>query len=239
VRKHAGLYIIGLSPDNHKERFDQLKEEREEMYDDVEAVRLRYEQLYHGGFDGHDADYCQQLSVNGIKYRHDVIGYSYDVEGQDMDRFMNKVIAALTERQMSQYEPALNLKATNFAGHLGDAELVIVGDQTNSKMRAIDWPWYDVGNSSLFLSECLHNLNFDETRAVYVNANSGNGGLFIGDCLRRNPYMKLVVLGQLAYDTIKDLRMEHHAVRCMHPSAAKRFNKRDEFMIELKGALNG
>jgi hypothetical protein len=49
--------------------------------------------------------------------------------------------------------------------------------------------------------------------------------------------MKLVVLGQLAFDTIKHLRMERTAVRCMHPSAAKRFNKRDEFMQELTGAL--
>ena len=29
VRKHAGMYIIGLSPQGHKERFDQLKAERE------------------------------------------------------------------------------------------------------------------------------------------------------------------------------------------------------------------
>ena len=239
VRKHAGIYIIGLSPDGHKERFDQLKTEREEMYDDVEAVRVRYEQLYHGGFDAHDKDYCQQLSVNGIKDRHDVLGYRLDVEGKDINQFVDKAVAALMERQMSQYEPALNLKATNYAGHLGDAEMIIVGDQTNSKMRAIEWPWYDVGNSSLFLSECLHDLHFDETRAVYINANSGNGGLFIGDSLRRNPYMKLVVLGQLAFDTLKDLRLENNVRRCMHPSAAKRFNKRDEFMTELKGALNG
>jgi hypothetical protein len=51
--------------------------------------------------------------------------------------------------------------------------------------------------------------------------------------------MKLVVLGQLAYDTLKELRLDSNIKRCMHPSAAKRFNKRDEFMIELKGAVNG
>lgn len=239
VRKHSGVYILTLSPEGHKERFQQLKSEREEMYDDVEAVRIRYEQLYHGGFAIHDRDYAQQLSVHGMKYRHDVLGYRYDVEGKDMDKYMNILAAALMERQMTQYEPALNLKATNFAGHLGDAELIIVGDRTNSKMRAIDWPWYDVGNSSLFLSECLHEMHFDETRAVYINANSGNGGLFIGDCLRRNPYMKMIVLGQLAFDTIKELRMDNNISRCMHPSAAKRFNKRDEFMKELKEAIHG
>jgi hypothetical protein len=237
VRKHAGLYILTLSPEGHKERFDKLKTEREEMYDNVEAVRIRYDELFHGGFAMHDRDYAQQLSVHGMKDRHDVLGYRLDVEGTDIPQFLSFVEAALMERQMSQYEPALHLHTKNFAGHLGDADTIIVGDQTNSKMRALEWPWYDIGNSSLFLSECLHDLHFDETRAVYINANSGNGGLYIGDCLRHSPYMKLVVLGQLAFDTVKHLRMDRTAVRCMHPSAAKRFNKRDEFMQELKGAL--
>ncbi len=237
VRRFAGLYIITQSPDGHKERFEKLKTEREEMYDDVDSVRVRYDQLFDGGFTGHDRDYVQQLSVHGMRHRNDVLPYRFDVEGQDLNTFCDIVYSTLQHRMFTQLPEALSLRHTNFAGHLGDADTIIVGDATNSKFRAIEWPWYDFGNSSEFFASCLHDILFDETRAVYVNANSAAGGLYIKDCLRIKPYMNVVALGANAADTLSYYSLKK-AKKIMHPSYAKRFQKRDEFINELKETLN-
>ena len=236
VRRFGGMYILTQSPEGHREKFNQLKAERREMYDDVDQVRIRYDMLYEGGFAGHDRDYVQQLSVNGMRFRNDVLPYRYDIEGQSMDVYMDMVWSALDHRQKTQLPEALRLDHKNFAGHLGDAEIIFVGDKTNSKMRAIEWPWYDFGNSSDFFAGVLHDLLFDEQRAIYVNANSSGGGLYINDCLRVKPYMTVVALGKAASDTLGYYCLKK-PIEVMHPSYAKRFNKRDEFMQQLKGII--
>ena len=237
VRRFAGLYILTQSPDGHREKFQQLKTEREEMYDDVEQVRASFECLFEGGFAGHDRDYVQQLSVHGMRMRDDVLPYHYDLEGQYMPVFLDMVQDTLEQRQSTQLPLALDLKHENFAGHLGDAEFVFVGDSTTSSMRAINWPWYDFGNGSEFLASTLHDLMFDEARAVYVNANEANGPLYINDCLNLKPNLKVVAFGGSAAKTLfACCNTRIHEV--MHPSFAKRFNKGPDFLLELKKVIN-
>jgi len=237
IRKHAGVYILAQSPQGHKEKFDQLKTERTEMYDNVEEVRIRFDELFEGGFANHDKDYVQQLSVFGMKTRDDVLPYRFDVEGRDLDVYINMVMHVLLSRQAKQYEPALNLAANNFAGHLHEASIIFVGDKANSKMRAVSWPFYDVCNSSEFFASVLHDLSFDETRAVYVNAHDGNGPLFVNDCIRAKPFIKVICLGNDSFNTMG--AFTRRAVKVMHPSFAKRFGKRQEFLLELEEAING
>jgi thymidylate kinase len=237
IRKVGGLYILTQSPEGHREKFEKLKSEREEMYDNVDRVRERYDQLFEGGFAGHDTDYCQQLSVFGMRLRDDVLPYRYDVEGTNLDVYIDMAMSVLQSRMAKQYAPALHLYTQNFAGHLHEAKMIFVGDKTNSKMRAIDWPFYDFGNCSEFFASVLHDLNFNETKAVYVNAHNSNGPLYVNDCLRVKPYMKVICLGNQAYETMSAFTRNIHKV--MHPSYAKRFNKRDEFLLELKGVING
>jgi hypothetical protein len=236
IRKVGGVYVLAQSPANHGEKFEQLKTEREEMYDNVDDVRARFQQLFEGGYSGHDRDYVHQLSVFGMRRRDDVMPYRYDIEGRDLNVYIDMLYSVLESRLMKQYEPALHLHTQNFAGHLHEANIVFVGDKANSKMRAVKWPFYDFGNCSEFFAGCLHDLVFDETKAVYVNAHDGNGPLYVNDCLRAKPYMKVICLGNDAYDTMSSFT--RRAYKVMHPSFAKRFNKRKEFMIELQGAIN-
>lgn len=237
IRKVGGLYILTQSPAGHKEKFEQLKAERTEMYDDVEQVRKRFDQLFEGGFAGHDRDYAQQLSVFGTRRRDDVLPYRYDVEGRDMKVYISMVLGALESRMAKQYEPALHLHTQNFAGHLHEANIIFVGDKANSKFRAVSWPFYDFGNCSEFFADVLHELTFDETKAVYINAHDANGPLYVNDCLRAKPFMKVVCFGNDAYNTMSAFSRRIHKV--MHPSFAKRFNKRTEFMLELEEIING
>lgn len=237
IRKHAGVYILAQSPANHFEKFQQLKAERTEMYDDVEEVRRRFDMLFAGGIEAHDTDYVQQLSVFGMRVRDDVLPYRYDVEGRNLDVYIDMVMGVLETRKAKQYEPALNLDAQNFAGHLHEANVIFVGDKANSKLRAVSWPFYDFGNCSEFFASVLHDLSFDETRAVYVNAHDYNGPLFVNDCIRAKPYIKVVCFGNASYNTITEF--SRRVIKVMHPSYAKRFNKREEFTAELKEVLYG
>lgn len=237
VRRFCGLYIITQSPKGHRERFEELKSERKEMYEDVDQVRIRFDMLFEGGFAVHDRDYAQQLSVHGMRHRNDVLPYRYDVEGQNLDVFCDMAASVIEHRQMRQLPEALRLEHENFAGYLGEAKIIFVGDQTNSKLRALNWPWYDFGNSSEFFADCLHEMLFDEQQAVYINANSPNGGLHINDCLRMLPFLKVIALGESASKTLDYYCLVKHQT-IMHPSYAKRFNKRSEFQQQLKGAVN-
>lgn len=237
IRRFCGLYIITQSPEGHDEKFEELKKSRNEMYDNVEQVRQKFDQLFQGGYEGHDRDYAQQLSVHGMKYRNDVLAYRYDVEGRDMNLFCDMAASVIAQRQMRQLPEALSMKHENFAGYLAEAKIIFVGDQTNSKLRAINWPWYDFGNSSEFFASCLHEMLFDEQQAIYVNANSPSGGLYINDSLRAQPFLKVIALGEAASKTLTHYCLVKHQT-IMHPSYAKRFNKRDEFQSQLKGAVN-
>jgi thymidylate kinase len=237
IRKVGGVYILAQSPANHGEKFEQLKTEREEMYDNVDDVRKRFDQLFEGGLSGHDRDYVQQLSVFGMRRRDDVLPYRFDVEGRDIDVYIDMVYSVLESRWLKQYEPALHLHTQNFAGHLHEANIIFVGDKANSKMRAVSWPFYDFGNCSEFFVDVLHELTFDETKAVYINAHDANGPMYVNDCLRAKPFMKVVCFGNDAYETMSAFTRRIHKV--MHPSFAKRFNKRAEFKHELEEVING
>jgi len=237
IRKVGGVYLLTQSPANHAEKFEQLKGEREEMYDNVDHVRKRFDELFEGGLSGHDYDYAQQLSVFGMRNRDDVLPYRYDVEGTNLDVYIDMVMSVLQSRLMKQYEPALHLHTKNFAGHLHEANIIFVGDKANSKMRAVSWPFYDFANCSEFFADALHSLSFDETRAIYINAHDGNGPLYVNDCLRAKPYMKVICFGNQAYDTMSEFTRKIHKV--MHPSYAKRFNKRQEFLLQLEEVING
>jgi hypothetical protein len=111
------------------------------------------------------------------------------------------------------------------------------GDKANSKLRAVSWPFYDFGNCSEFLASVLHDLTFDETKAVYINAHDTDGQMYVNDCLRAKPFMKVICFGSKAYDTMSPFTRKIHKV--MHPSYAKRFNKRQEFLLQLEEVING
>lgn len=49
--------------------------------------------------------------------------------------------------------------------------------------------------------------------------------------------MKVICLGNDAYDTMS--AFSRRVFKVMHPSYAKRFNKRKEFMLELEEIING
>lgn len=235
VRKHAGLYIICNRPEGHSEKFDQLRAEREEMYDNVDNVAQRYEELFWGGFNSLDNGYCQQLSVRGMQGRDDVMEYRIDVQGRNIPVFIDMAIGTMQRNQGYQFQDALSADFNNFAGFVHTAEFAFVGDRTNSKIRAIDWPFYDVGHCSAFLADCLHRHMFDETRAVWFNANGPQADYIMDEMADMG--LRFVSLGGEAFEALHRRGLGQGVIKLMHPSYAKRFNKQPEFMRELRGVI--
>lgn len=237
VMKHAGVYIMCDVPLNHKSNFERLKQQRVEMYDDVTEVGKRFtdliwghKQLPWGG------NYVDMLSVDGMHKRDDCFVYNIDYDGSNMRRFADMVEDALLNRSALQWGPALVAKEQNVAGYAPTAEIIFVGDVTNPKMRAVNWPFYDFGNCSKFLADTLHELGFDETKAMWVNANGPNGGMNIRE-LMNDFDLKPIVFGENAMDTMGYIKRAGSARKCMHPAYAMRFNKQDEFKQTLRSLL--
>jgi thymidylate kinase len=237
VLKHCGIYVMCDLPQDHGAKFAELKQQRSEMYDDVTDVGLRFKELIWG----HrrvptKENYVDQISVKGMCERDDCLIYNMDVEGKDMAKFAEMVEDVMLTRQVYQWAPALAAREHNFAGYAKSAKYMFVGDVTNPKMRAVNWPFYDFGHSSKFLAETLHELGFDETQGIYVNANGPNGGLNIREIMNEFD-VRPIVFGNSAMDTMHYIRRAQSARACMHPAYAMRFNKQDEFKQQLRSFL--
>lgn len=237
VMKHAGLYVLCRLPRDHAKKFEELKKQRTEMYDDVTEVGMRFNDLMWG----HrrlptGPNYIDQLSVSGFTQRKDSLIYNLEEDGDDMENFADILEDMLLTRQTKQWPYALVAREQNFAGHVQDAKYLFVGDVTNPKMRAVNWPFYAFAHSSLFLAQALHELGFDETQGLWINANGPNGGMNIREIL--NEYdVRPIVFGASAMDTMESIQRSNMARLVMHPAYAMRFNKQDEFKQQLRSVL--
>jgi hypothetical protein len=82
----------------------------------------------------------------------------------------------------------------------------------------------------------LHELGFDETQGLWINANGPNGGMNIREIL--NEYdVRPIVFGTAAMDTMESIQRSKTARLVMHPAYAMRFNKQDEFKQQLRSVL--
>ena len=103
--------------------------------------------------------------IDAHDMRSDIIPYEI---GEDMTLTIDKVFAQIKARQKAQIKGALG--NPNFIGNLYGAEYLFVGDVTNPKFKW-SWPFYDYCGCSLWMAEQLHHDLFDETLAVWTNAN--------------------------------------------------------------------
>ena len=243
IRKHGGLYIIcSGEPSVIGARHAQMKLKRVEQFNDkMETIAELFNSMYFGhkvtplsSTPAPCLDYTSFLRQHGgMVSRNDTLHYSIESEGQNLPMFLDVVDDTLIDLQESQYEPALDPDDHNILGHLRDAEYLIVGDEVNPKSRHLRWPFYDYGHSSLYLSEVLHEISFDETTAMWTNANNAPDHL---EELTEIQGFKVVALGQEAQKRIEKLGIEVYA-SVPHPQWSKRFSKRGLYVHQLSEAL--
>lgn len=152
------------------------------------------------------------------------IGWSYD--------YLCKIVEmAIDYRHRHQLRDALS--NDNLLGSTATATHLIVGDKANPKHRW-SWPFYEYGNCSLWLTEQLHRILFDESRAVWTNALDAPDVL--GDCVQEKK-LKVVALGRVAEKELQRKGIEIFRV-LNHPQYERRFhNKGEEYRAKLLDAF--
>jgi len=227
------IYCLPDSVDEAVKRHAKLKGEREEMYDDIAEVADLYLKLWHGDKRHEDkGNYIDQLILNGgLSGNWNCAYYSIGKWGHAMDLFIEHVIGAGLQWMEAQYAPALLYDEWNVSGHLAEAKYLFVGEQVNPKYREMYWPFHEYGNSSLFLTQALHEINYNERWGMWVNAFNHDGSLNQHlEMIALSKKLRIITLGNKAAAAVAKLGLPIHSA-VPHPSYAKRFQKVD--LVEI------
>lgn len=235
--KHAALNVVCLGDEKViVARHAAMKNMRTEMFDsNMAAVVRRYQAI----FDGNQpwpsyCDYAEFLSTSARPYsqRHDVLRYSIEDQGQDIQGFAERALEKLAVNRAVQFSPALNFSYQNFLGYLPTAKVAMVGDVPNAKYP-VRWPFYEHGNCSFTLAEALNIAKIDETSLVWMNANEPNCPIKL---IASKPGLKVIALGREAAKTLDSLQVSH--LDFTHPQHVRRFgNNVLEYAANLQKAI--
>lgn len=232
--KHAGLYVFCLADSltTHAERFEKLKTERPELFDNATKVASLYERLYWGddqfpGY-GYARDWARK---GGFQLHATAYAYRIEHEGKNLGVFAQLLEDKMQAMRFTQYKYALEPFNYNFLGHAGFASYLFIGDRINKTNRQIAYPWYANINSSLFLNECLSDLGWVEDQFCYVNINDPHGMTHALDVMSRF-HLRPIALGRSAQKLLK--LPEHSFVP--HPQAGRRFMGRPHYVELLREA---
>ncbi len=159
--------------------------------------------------------------------RRDLQHYDYrDFVGDAIDGAVDGILHRLDELQQGQApvrDVAFDPYNLNFLGSVSGARVVMVGDRTNAKNDKVAWPFFEYGNSSLYLARACHAADLDETRLVWINAHDDSARETLFKLLALG--LGTVALGREASARLKLWGVRHTDVR--HPQAARRFSYAD------------
>ncbi len=95
LKSVGGFNILCLAGEGHEKRFDNLKAERKEMYDDVSRVAMLYTQFWEGNAElakiFHPGYMKDIMSMGGAKLHPRYLKYSIEDEGQNLAKYVQDV----------------------------------------------------------------------------------------------------------------------------------------------------
>lgn len=123
------------------------------------------------------------------------------------------------------------LDSMNLNGNIADAEYLLVGDRINPKFRHFNhWPFHDDAASAFFITSLLHLLGIPETRLAWSNARGPDAEVLVQFTQHRK--LNVIALGKEATKGLVAMGITPMAT-VPHPSWARRFNKRNEYIDSL------
>ena len=146
ARSLGVLYVACLPGSDHEERFERLKSTGREMFDSVSGVTRRYESLFRGG--GSVAPgYADVVARNGgMLSRADCIAYRLDVEGKNIDMFVDTIVERALSLHQSKWLPHV------IGAHPRDAKRLFVRKSSGARLP---WQWYDYDELNCRIAETL------------------------------------------------------------------------------------
>lgn len=232
LMKHAALTILCVPSDlrGHEARWarDRAAGKRE-MFDRVREVIVAYYDLARGNVERGGDGYTDQLSrySGGLRNRFDVL--VYDLDRDTPERFTTQMLTKLERLRAYRLPGALAYRRQNLLGSDAAARVAIVGDRVSPShdYRYPYWPFVSpnfADGSTGYLNRALHDLRFDETRAVWTNANEPRDDWL--DALLARPELRIVALGTKAAETLKKRGRDPDRWLC-HPQSWRRFHYHD------------
>jgi len=209
---------VTVSVENHRKNLDPSH-----PYDDDKVREL---------YAGYDAAWGR------LKYRHDYARYSFDKDGQNTYDYADYLVVRLMQVQALQpndLDARQWPEFRNFGGSVKLSKTLIVGERSNPKWNSVNWPFYEHGNSSLFLAKALETIGAGEPSLCFMNA--VEGGRFQNTTelwiSRLAETKRVVCLGNVAYRTVRRLVPGTKRVRLVpHPAYYQRFKAADAVSYE-------
>jgi len=228
--KHGAVQLFTLyDPARYAAYFNRLASTRDEMWTgNPEAVGAEYHELYHGGRRRENGPMTYGdlfATTGGMKRRDDVMSYTIAEQGQDLDLFTDQVMARLDFLQRRLPAELADPTFHDAAGNWAAPGVVMVGDLPRQKARNVAWPFYDYGNSSLYLANILRRARVTEPELAWVNANTSGGTAFIERNMGLLNQAHVICLGQAARFAVSRCATEKMSL-VYHPAYAKRFLNR-------------
>jgi hypothetical protein len=152
--------------------------------------------------------------------RSDVI--EHGISEGSTERTCDAIAQRLVELQESQLQAALD--NDNFLGHTSThTSFLIAGDTPNAKHRWT-WPFFEYAHSSLWLTQQLHEVGFDETTAIWTNVNDHSFGTLtqlMDDKPELMNRVQMIALGSKAAKTLANRGFKPSVIP--HPQWGRRF----------------
>ena len=236
--KYGAIYVMALPDDNTIARHMRLKDERSEMYDDIADLCHLYLKFYSGDLNHKDkGNYIDQVILSGgLKPYNWYIPYTISAYAGNMDYFIDMIMEVGKMMRSEQWIDALAPSEHNILGHKKYGKYMFVGDQVNPKYNSVFWPFFEYGNSSLYLTEVLHNLWLKESECCFTNVKDKDGKLDLKYARAADEAgMDIIALGKTAEKALNEAKIcPHHVMK--HPSYYRRFNGKasDEMVRDLK-----
>jgi hypothetical protein len=186
----------------------------------LDRVALRYGALY---FLTQGATELSDAAFRGFSKRPGVLTWDRNIAS------VEDIILTLSINRCVQPD---GLDSMNLNGNIADADYLLVGDQINPKFSHFNhWPFHDDSASAFFITSILQELGVPEEKIAWSNANHEKDSSVIKKFLgRRNA--QVIALGREATKGLQSLGITPE-FSIPHPSWAKRFNKRDEYLQSL------
>lgn len=242
IQRLCGVYVVcAPHPDSAVKRHAESHAKRQEMYAPDERIRevaQRYYDLWHGvEVDGVRRGLCDDyvqclIDAGGMCGRQDAILYDIDVQADDLNGVLDRAHDLSAMLKQGQYVAAFDRAQQNYLGNKLSAHTLFVGDCINPKKKG-RWPFVDYGASSRVISQALHRLGFDETKAMWTNANDADEHAFV--LAAADPLLNVVALGGNAARKLEELGVPHKAV--YHPAFVGRFGRMNEYISQLQSVL--
>ena len=237
--KYGVIFVMCLPDNNTLSRFERLKTERDEMYDDIKDLCALYLKLYYGSEEHEDnGNYIDQMILSGgMSLMPYYIPYTIERWGSHNVHFIAMILEVADHMQREQIKEALNPDEHNFLGHKKFARYLFVGEQVNPKYRNTFWPFFEYGNCSLYFTQAIHELWIREHECAYTNVKDHKGNIDLKFIEELEDEVEIIAMGNIAQETLSKHDIEFQAIK--HPQYYRRFNGKgyDQIKQDIKEAL--